>query len=752
MEQFEAYFPTVSGGEASVPTDLVAFSAKRCFAVAHEIGTHVPLYKQIAATLSQRPGPVALVGLGTFLDDLLTHAPELATKAIAILAPGATVTEHRGLPVVQTPQELPAEVRTVFLCELAFEPRQRLRYRLSEKLQVLCPDLLAQFGHLVPQQGWVTHRSPLYPVVLPEIEFKKDLDVLLLQLPARNNFGFPLSLGYVHKLLQRTPGITFQTFDVDSIFYHRYHMWRIFDHGEPVKLDIGRPLEVDPWQWNDEVWMDPRMWASLHAFFAPHIAEVVTKIIAARPKVVAFSVHQRNEWVTRYVAQKVKEALPETMIVGGGHSCQHPVYAARAFPEHDYIVVGEAEGTFGELAQRLAAGERPRDLPGVVSKYDTPGRECERAANYDKLDEVGAPAYDWFEGYSFPEHLALFRAWDGKSQPYVSLTRGCIWSLCTFCSERFKFRTRSAKNFVDELQEYTRHGLQVFNFSDSDFGGRTEVLRAVAEEIVARGLKVNLIGQLRMNGRHDFDLLKKAVNAGIICNFGIDALTPRTLKLQKKGYSIHTVKRNLELARDAGVAVVVNLLTGVPGEWEEDVDMTIQFIIDHRDCITQVFNISPFNLVHGSVYWDNPEQYRIRFIEDREFLFRKYYHSIPDRYWYSVDPFIDSSVRKKRAFKILSALRAANVPVSEFAEATVLKPMFEGYWSPRDLLADAPSLDNFSANRTRPVAPVEPLTNQLAGRIVVDIGTTRLAIKQDDIPTLRQASGLVQLRNRAGRR
>src|SRR5262249_13488954 len=157
-----------------------------------------------------------------------------------------------------------------------------------------------------------------------------------------------------------------------------------------------------------------------------------------------------------------------------------------------------------------------------------------------------------------------------------------------------------------------------------------------------------------------------------------------TLKLQKKGYSINTVKRNLEAARDAGVAVVVNLLTGVPGEWDEDVDMTIQFIIDHRDCITQVFNISPFNLVHGSVYWDNPEHYRIRFIEDREYLFRKYYHSIPDRYWYSVDPFVDSAVRKKRAFKILNTLRAAKVPVSEFAEATVLKPMFEGYWTPRD--------------------------------------------------------------------
>ena len=87
------------------------------------------------------------------------------------------------------------------------------------------------------------------------------------------------------------------------------------------------------------------------------------------------------------------------------------------------------------------------------------------------------------------------------SRPEV---RGCRWSRCTFCAERFYWRIRSASDFVDELEWHVQRGHYLFMFNESDLNGMPERVLEICDEIIQRGLhkKVKLTGKLKVNPRH----------------------------------------------------------------------------------------------------------------------------------------------------------------------------------------------------------------------------------------------------------
>lgn len=626
-------------GLKEIYIDSVTFSAFRCFMSADQHGTSSLLYRQIADMLLNEPGNIALIGSHEFINALLVSAPELLPKIKAVTDSFLSPIEFARLSGIPDHQEPAGPFDTVFLCELGTERRWRLRKLIGRYFKVLCPDVLAENPTNVPSESWIRKPGSIYPIDVPVIEPVFNLDVLLLDLPARNNFALPLSLGYVHKALKKISGIKTQTIDADAIFYHRYHIWRLFDLGEEIVLDNSRRLEEDPWSWAEECWMDPRCWHSLYSLFSSDIEELTDKIITSRPKILALTVHQRNEWIARLVAARVKARLPELLILAGGHSCVSASFGPKAFPEFDYMVIGEVESVLEPLIRQLLSEFRPHSLPGILSKHDPAGRIFEPSLPPQNLDDIGAPDYGWDPG------LSTFLTFRGGILPYLNLTRGCIWGRCTFCSERFPFRTKSAKTFVDELERYHDMGITYCNFSDSDFGGRMEILNDVADEILRRDLKLQLNGQLRINPKHDVSFLKKLAAAGIGCNFGIDAFTTKTLKLQRKGYTLEAVESCLRNCKEAGIKVWINLVVGVPGETEQDVDDTLSFVISHKNYVTSVANISPFYLVHGCIYWNEPEAHGIHFLSDKKELYDKYFHGIPDRYWYSVDPYIDGAIR-----------------------------------------------------------------------------------------------------------
>lgn len=596
------------------------------------------------------PG-LALYGGDALLDALLTAVPELADHAETI------ITDEAQAGTV-APRNLPATVKAVFLARLKAAERAIQHSRLPRGMAVVEPSVIGEIApDLVPPAAWIALARNIYPFQLPELRFESGLDLVLLDCPARNLALLPNGLAYVHNALGQTD-IRFQTFDLDILSYHRFHIRRLFDEGGAVVLASGREMPTDPWQAEHyDLWSAD----DVIAWFDPLIDEAVEALAAAAPKVLGLSVHACNDAFSRRLVERLRPRLPELVVLVGGFSCYNPEIGLQAFPQADYMCIGEADLTIGPLAEALARGERPRDLPGVLGRFDTPGRRFTQAPMAHNLDQLDFPRYQWFG-------IDIYRNWNGYQLVPIIASRGCRWSRCTFCAERFFWRIRAPKPFVDELEWLVEQGCTLFMFNESDLNGMPERVLEICDEIIARGLKVKLTGQLRIHKKCDRAFFDKLRQAGFVAlRFGVDAFARNTMKLQRKGYTPETVSQNLKDCWEAGIYTEVNWVIGVPGETDADVEEGIQLILANRAYIGRLANINPLILVNGSVYWLDPESHGIRFHRPKEELLAENMRYMPADAWHSEDPFIDAAVRKTRFEHIVRNLHAAGFPVGAWA-------------------------------------------------------------------------------------
>ncbi|CCQ89775.1 hypothetical protein, putative Cobalamin-binding Fe-S oxidoreductase [Nitrospina gracilis 3/211] len=655
-------------GSHQLSGEKVRFSAHCCFA--HDGGIEdLQCMETLGHQLNQRNGELALYGTGRFFTELLSAVPQLKSKIRCVITDDGdtAVTEVEGLPVV-SPSALPESIDTVFLCETLTLPRWRMKKRLPDSVTVLDPDLLVDLDDsVIPARAWVPFVDCIYPIDVPEIEFKPNQDMLLIDCPSRNLSFMPNGLGYVHNALKKT-SIDFQTLDLDIIVYHRFHIYRLFDTPGRVVTASGREMPEDPWAVEEyDIWQNP----DTLEFFQKDIDEIIQKIVAAKPKILGLSIQACNINFSKRVAQGVKKALPDTIILVGGFSCYQASVGLRAFPDCDYMTIGEADLTVGDLVEKLARGERPTGLPGVLSRFDPPDMTFIPGPMPEDLDAIDQPEYEWYD-------LSVYRNFNHYQLTPVIASRGCRWSLCTFCAERFYWRIRSPKSVVDELEWLADRGCDLFMFNESDFNGKPEIVMAICDEIIRRGLKVRLTGQLRIHRENTREFFDKLRAAGFVTlRFGVDAWARRTLKLQVKGYTPARITQNLRDCTAAGIFNEVNTVIGVPGETEEDIDETIDLIIQNKENIGRIANINPLLFVIGSVYWEEPDKFNVKFRADREELYRKYSTVIPSHLWYSTDPYIDEHVRKDRFIRVVKTLDQNGFNIGDLAKQ-VIKDVEEG--------------------------------------------------------------------------
>jgi radical SAM superfamily enzyme YgiQ (UPF0313 family) len=221
----------------------------------------------------------------------------------------------------------------------------------------------------------------------------------------------------------------------------------------------------------------------------------------------------------------VKERFPGIKIVTGG---MHPTIFAKEILQHcpviDYIVIGEGEKQLLELVTCLK-----NDIPdvstienGFAYKNGEQVIVKQQLTFIDHLDDIPFPAYELvdFSKYEFdtsrwvnPKKLKF-----KVSVPIIS-SRSCP-NQCNFCSMFLvmgkKFRYRSAKNVVDEIELlYRENGINHFNFMDDNFTFMKQRTLDICNEIVRRNLNIQFetLGGL-MGSKIDQDIVDALAGAG----------------------------------------------------------------------------------------------------------------------------------------------------------------------------------------------------------------------------------------------
>jgi radical SAM superfamily enzyme YgiQ (UPF0313 family) len=265
-------------------------------------------------------------------------------------------------------------------------------------------------------------------------------------------------------------------------------------------------------------------------------------------------------------AAEIMRLRPRIPVVAGGpHAHLYPAETLQ-LGLFDWVLRGEAEDTFPELVRRIMEKE---ELKGLAGLGEAPCPEL-----IFKLDELPFPARDLLPVEAYYSVLSGLR-------PITTLmsSRGCPYP-CVFCDRPHlgkHFRSRSAKNVVDEMEECAGLGIREIVFYDDNLTHQRDRVREMAELILERKLPLSWDARARV-GDLDAETYQLCARAGLRrIHFGVETGDPELLRLLRKGITHQQARQAFEESRAAGIETLAYFMIGIPGETEGTLSRTLQF-------------------------------------------------------------------------------------------------------------------------------------------------------------------------------
>src|SRR5258708_22444047 len=302
----------------------------------------------------------------------------------------------------------------------------------------------------------------------------------------------------------------------------------------------------------------------------PFLEACLAEIVRERPPLVGFTSTFQQHLASLALARRIKQALPETVVVMGGANCEGVMgaEAVRQFPLLDAVVSGEGEHVVPEVVRRALASRSLSGLPGVRTREGVDeefrSHTFPNAPTIPHLDDLPYPDFrDFFEQFGASRYS---REWEASL--FFETSRGCWWgerSHCTFCGlngSSMTYRSKSARRAVDELAQLAREhpgcDIQVTdNILDMAY------FKDFLPELAERRLGVDLFYETKSNlKKEQIRLLRRAGVRRI--QPGIESFSDSVLRLMRKGVTGLQNIQLLKWCKEVGVEPHWNFLWGFP--------------------------------------------------------------------------------------------------------------------------------------------------------------------------------------------
>ncbi|MFH1511068.1 MAG: radical SAM protein [Candidatus Woesearchaeota archaeon] len=311
--------------------------------------------------------------------------------------------------------------------------------------------------------------------------------------------------------------------------------------------------------------------------------DLLERLQKFRPNLVAVTMTSRDFLKTYNLVDRLKNDSFK-VVLGGPHPSTIGKQVLKD-TKADYAVMGEGEMTLLDLAD-----DKPiKSIRGLVWRGNKGIVQNKPREYIQDLDSLPFPAFDLFE---------LDRYMDKKIS--IVSSRGCPYN-CTYCSMRFtmgfRFRPRSAKNVVDELEFWYKRGYRYFAFVDDCFTFDTKRAEQVCDEILKRRLKVrwDLKNGIRVDKVNEL-LLGKMKQAGcFFVAFGVESADQEVLNKMKKGITVEMAARAVRLAKKVGIEDVSGFfIIGMPGDDWNKFKNTLDFALSLPFDEIRFYNAVPY--------------------------------------------------------------------------------------------------------------------------------------------------------------
>ncbi|MFP4027813.1 MAG: B12-binding domain-containing radical SAM protein [Candidatus Brocadiia bacterium] len=324
--------------------------------------------------------------------------------------------------------------------------------------------------------------------------------------------------------------------------------------------------------------------------------------------------------------EMIKSERPQTQtVVGGPHVSALKTKILEENPPVDYAVVGEGEETLRELTENRGD---PTGIEGLAHRQDGEVVFNGYRSELLELDSLPFPAYEKLDGFPELYQLPIFNYPTTPNSSCVS-SRGCPYQ-CSYC-DRSVFRRSFRYNSADYLYEHlkymkSRWGIRHINFYDDQF----TLVRRRVEEFCRKMIDkpLGMTYNCAVRAEHvDPDLLKLMKASGCwMISLGVETGAQELLSRHRQNADVDRLARRIRQIKRAGIRVKALLMIGLPGETEETVRRSMEYVFSLP---IDDFNLSKFTPFPGSPVYENIEEYGT-FDEDYEKMDCMHFQFVPD--------------------------------------------------------------------------------------------------------------------------
>lgn len=332
-----------------------------------------------------------------------------------------------------------------------------------------------------------------------------------------------------------------------------------------------------------------RCGASVDVFDSRHGPAAPSPDEARRYDLIGFTGMSMQASTALRLARSIRRGGYEgPMAFGGPHASVAPEHLT-AQSDLDAVFVGEAEDTFVQYLRYLEG--KPHSLQRVWLK----GGDGEW--NYLPGDDYIAD----LDSLPFPEREKYGDLTRRIRFINLMTARGCPFK-CEYCQPTKemlfgkKVRRRSVDNIVAEIENAAkRFDITSFSIDDDTFTFQKRPVLEFCEQIKPLGLRWSC------QSRSDIDCETLAAmrDSGLThMNVGVESGSQRILDLMNKRNTVEQNETFLNRCREIGVDVWCNMMIGYPGETEEDMRQSLEFVKRVKPTRVCVSQVTPFPGTH----------------------------------------------------------------------------------------------------------------------------------------------------------
>ncbi|MHA1412340.1 MAG: TIGR04013 family B12-binding domain/radical SAM domain-containing protein [Promethearchaeota archaeon] len=297
--------------------------------------------------------------------------------------------------------------------------------------------------------------------------------------------------------------------------------------------------------------------------------------------ILAISFFTTEIWEIIELVLDIKQAFGKKVLIvaGGPHPTGDPLGTLKM--GINIVIVGEGEETFIELIKALNNGENIQNIKGI--------------ALFDENNEYV------YTGRRKPIDLNKYPLLPTKNIRFgaLEITRGCPFA-CSFCQTSFIFGTTPRHRDIDKIcnavkfmARYNKTDIRFITPNAFSYGSKDgkELNVELVEKLL---IKIKTI--IGHNGRIFFGSFPSEVRPEHVCDdtlklvkkyanndnivIGAQTGSEKLLKFCNRGHSVEDIYNAVENITKYGLKAYVDFIFCLPGEDEDDVDLTIKLMND----------------------------------------------------------------------------------------------------------------------------------------------------------------------------